>query len=118
MQVVEKVWGREEIIVNEAYCGKRMFLKKGYRCSLHMHLTKDETFFMTKGSMQVLICPGEGPAEVVILRVNETLRIKPKTWHSFTGLDDENEFFEFSTHHDAADTVRRVASGKVDEDPK
>ena len=144
MEVVEKVWGREEIIVNADYCGKRMLLKKGYRCSIHMHKTKDETFFVTKGSMQVLLIgrdfelskadgslgytremaplytmgsPVKPESQVVIMVCGDILRIKPGTWHCFTGLED-TEFFEFSTHHEDSDTVRRTVSGKIDELPR
>ena len=34
---VEKVWGEEHWIVNRDYCGKKMVLNKGFRCSLHFH---------------------------------------------------------------------------------
>jgi hypothetical protein len=41
-----KVWGYEQTIVNGAYCGKRMFLREGFRCSIHHHRLKDETFYV------------------------------------------------------------------------
>ena len=47
LNIVDKVWGREEWIVNnEKYCGKKLILKKGYSCSMHHHKIKDETFYI------------------------------------------------------------------------
>ena len=52
LKSVPKVWGEERWIVNNRrYCGKQMLLRKGWRCSMHMHEVKDETFFVTKGRM-------------------------------------------------------------------
>ena len=49
---VEKVWGHEEWIVNNPkYCGKKLVLKKGYRCSIHKHDIKDETFYILSGTV-------------------------------------------------------------------
>jgi hypothetical protein len=41
--VVPKSWGEEHWIVNGEYCGKKLVLKKGHRCSLHYHKVKDST---------------------------------------------------------------------------
>ena len=60
VKVVPKVWGEERWLVNNRlYCGKLMILKRGFRCSLHMHKVKDETFFVRTGRMLFEI---EGPA--------------------------------------------------------
>ena len=48
---VQKVWGSEEWIVNRAYCGKKLILNKGFRCSMHYHKNKDETFYILKGKV-------------------------------------------------------------------
>jgi len=45
---VEKVWGSEDWIVNREYCGKVLNLNKGFRCSMHYHKNKDETFYVVK----------------------------------------------------------------------
>ena len=52
VKVVPKVWGEERWLVNNRlYCGKLMILRKGWRCSFHMHKVKDETFFVRAGRM-------------------------------------------------------------------
>ena len=51
VKYVEKVWGKEQIICNnDFYCGKILHLKKGFQCSLHRHVLKDETLFSIRSS--------------------------------------------------------------------
>ena len=105
---VEKVWGKEIWVVNKEYCGKILELKKGFRCSVHQHKNKDETFYVTKG--KVLMELGD---EKQIMVPGQSLLITPNTKHRFTGLED-SEIFEFSTHHEDSDSYRSVDSGAVD----
>lgn len=111
MHTVAKVWGEEQWIVNTAaYCGKRLFLRKGYHCSLHRHLVKDETFYVQSGVMY--LDHGENSKQLAtrIMGPGDIQRIEPNTWHRFTGMTD-CVFFEFSTHHDDADVERMEPSG-------
>ena len=63
-KVVEKEWGREIWMANnqeEDYCGKILQINQGYNTSLHFHLEKHETFYITKGQLQVdTICTLDG----------------------------------------------------------
>jgi len=104
-----KVWGEEHWIVNKEYCGKKLVLKKGYRCSIHHHKLKDETFYVISGR--------------ILMEVNDTSRIlwpgdkqyiAPNDTHRFTGLED-SVMMEFSSHHREDDSYRGEASGKVPE---
>jgi mannose-6-phosphate isomerase-like protein (cupin superfamily) len=108
IKIVPKEWGEERWIVNRAYCGKILVLKKGYRCSLHHHKLKDETFYITKGSV-LMECDGKA----MIMKPGDALLIQPNTKHRFTGLED-SEVFEFSTHHEDSDSYRDELSGKID----
>jgi mannose-6-phosphate isomerase-like protein (cupin superfamily) len=108
IKIVPKEWGEERWIVNRAYCGKILLLKKGYRCSLHHHKVKDETFYISKGCV-LLECDGKA----VIMNPGDALLIQPNSKHRFTGLQD-SEIFEFSTHHEDSDSYRDELSGKVD----
>jgi mannose-6-phosphate isomerase-like protein (cupin superfamily) len=110
--VVKKEWGEEQWIVNRDYCGKRLLLKQGYRCSLHQHVVKDETFYILSGEMKIEVGQDPGSLEVRTLRRGDVLHLSPGTWHRFTGLTDV-EFIEFSTHHEDSDTVRLSASGRA-----
>jgi len=110
---VEKVWGHEEWIVNnDKYCGKKMVLKKGFRCSLHKHKLKDETFYVASGKV-LLEMEEDGKSSQRILMPGDVQHIKIGLWHRFTGLAD-SEIFEFSTFHRENDSYRREMSGAVD----
>jgi len=108
IKIVPKEWGEERWIVNRDYCGKLLILKQGYRCSLHHHKLKDETFYISKGSV-LMECDGDA----LIMKPGDTLLIEPNTKHRFTGLED-SEIIEFSTHHEDSDSYRDELSGKVD----
>jgi len=105
LAIHEKVWGYEDWIVNDAYCGKRLYLRAGYRCSLHYHREKDEAFYVASGLVEMTV--GE---TVRIFRPGARVRISPGTRHRFAGIED-SVIFEFSTHHDDADSFRLEPSG-------
>jgi mannose-6-phosphate isomerase-like protein (cupin superfamily) len=105
---VPKVWGEEHWIVNRDYCGKKLVLKQGFRCSLHYHQEKDEVFYVIRG--RVLL--EYGSAERVLLP-GDAQRIAPGTVHRFWGLED-SEIIEFSTHHEDSDSYRIEESGAFD----
>ncbi|MFH1642687.1 MAG: cupin domain-containing protein [Nanoarchaeota archaeon] len=107
-RIIKKVWGYEELIVNREYCGKKLVLKKGFRCSIHHHKIKDETFYIIKG--KVLI---ELNNKKQILVPGDSVLIKPGEKHRFTGLE-YSEIIEFSTHHKDSDSYRDSESGPVD----
>ena len=109
-KIVKKLWGHEEWIVNRDYCGKKLVLKKGLRCSVHHHKNKDETFYIIKG--KVLI---ELDKEKKVMLPGDSILIEPGTKHRFTGLED-SEIIEFSTHHEDSDSYRDEPSGTVDLD--
>ncbi|MBU0614629.1 MAG: cupin domain-containing protein [Nanoarchaeota archaeon] len=107
-KIVDKVWGHEEWIVNREYCGKKLVLKKGYRCSMHHHKNKDETFYLVKG--KVLL---ELAGKKQVLKPGDSVLVLPGAKHRFTGLED-SEIIEFSTHHEDSDSYRDEESGKAD----
>jgi quercetin dioxygenase-like cupin family protein len=109
MEIHEKVWGEEHWIVNNPeYCGKKLIIKKGFRCSLHLHKIKHETFYVHSGRILM-----EHNERVEILSTGSTVTINRNDLHRFTGLDDLNEIFEFSTQHFEDDSYRMIESGEV-----
>jgi len=105
---VGKVWGSEEWIVNREYCGKILVLKKGFRCSVHHHKLKDETFYILEGKV-LLELNGVGK----ILLPGDSQIVERGEKHRFTGLED-SKIIEFSTHHEDSDSYRDEVSGEVD----
>jgi mannose-6-phosphate isomerase-like protein (cupin superfamily) len=108
IKIVPKEWGEERWIVNRDYCGKLLILRKGFRCSLHYHKLKDETFYINKGKV-LMECGGQ----TLVMGPGDALLIEPNTKHRFTGLED-SEILEFSTHHEDSDSYRDEVSGKID----
>jgi quercetin dioxygenase-like cupin family protein len=108
IKIVPKEWGEERWIVNRDYCGKLLVLNKGYRCSMHHHKIKDETFYINKG--KVLLEIG---GKNIIMMPGDAQLIMPNQKHRFTGLED-SEIMEFSTHHEDSDSYRDELSGKID----
>ena len=118
MITVDKVWGREEWLENNArYCVKLLHLRRGHRCSLHYHPVKDETFYVVSG--RVLLEYG-GPTtarggpicETRVLSAGDHHRLLPGTVHRFTGLVD-SVFLEAGTTHSDDDVVRLTESEPV-----
>lgn len=114
---VEKVWGYEEWIANnDKYCGKILNLKKGFRCSIHYHKNKHETFYILAGKVLMELFDGRGIREKIRVRpIGEVQVIEPGQKHRFTGMDD-SRIIEFSTHHEESDSYRDTTSGPVDLD--
>lgn len=105
-----KAWGEEHWIVNKEYCGKKLVLRQGYRCSIHWHKQKDEVFYIISG---LVLMEVNGAARV--LKPGMKQYIKPGDRHRFTGLLD-SEIIEFSTTHVEEDSYRDSQSGKVPND--
>jgi mannose-6-phosphate isomerase-like protein (cupin superfamily) len=119
MQTVEKVWGMEQIYVaTPLYTLKRMVLTPGYRCSIHHHEKKDETFLMERGIMKVMLFFGGLGSTHGLCRVltpGDTIHIPPGVRHTFLNpYEEEAVFLEVSTHDDPEDSYRVTPSGLIE----
>lgn len=109
---VKKFWGGEEWLANnEKYCGKILTLKRGFICSYHYHKNKDETFYILKGRIYIVI---EGTK--MILKKGEAIRLAPGQKHMFASLDKTSKIIEISTHHEEEDSYRDTQSRTVSEE--
>ena len=110
-EIHQKVWGNERWLVNTIdYCGKILTLNKGYRCSIHYHKNKDETFYILSGIVLIEIKGKER-----VMKKGDVQRILPLTDHRFTGLE-KSVILEVSTHHDEKDSYRKTQSEKIPEE--
>lgn len=109
IKTVKKVWGEEMVIANnEKYCGKILTINEGFRCSLHYHKNKHETFYVLQGNPLMEI-----KGKSIEATVGDIFEIIPNTLHRFSALDGEVKLIEFSTHHEDSDSYREVLSGKI-----
>jgi mannose-6-phosphate isomerase-like protein (cupin superfamily) len=109
-QIVEKNWGYELVIVNNAkYCGKILHLNAGKRFSWHYHLLKEETFYVRTGRVKLLYGydPDIEKAVELVLGPDSSFDIPPKLIHQLIALED-SDVFEFSTTHFDFDSYRII----------
>ena len=53
---INKPWGYEELIeFNKKYMFKKLFMKKGHRCSLQFHNKKKETVYVLSGKLKLIL---------------------------------------------------------------
>lgn len=58
MKIIDKPWGKEEIItIQDKYVVKRLYMKKGKRCSLQYHKKKVETIYVLSGVLLLHLGP-------------------------------------------------------------
>jgi mannose-6-phosphate isomerase-like protein (cupin superfamily) len=124
MYKIEKVWGFEEVWVNEPeYCFKILALKPGFTSSLHYHLKKKETFLVLKGYCYLEVWRGD-QIETHKLVSEDKITILPGQPHRFFLKEEIGVGFgelvtqpciiyEISTHHDDSDVVRKSESRRI-----
>lgn len=105
---VKKLWGQEEVIVNNySYCGKMLWLNLGYVSSLHYHGNKSETFMCISGKAMVEIQADDIQYTVELdSRGRESIDIPAGVSHRFWALSEGTCLVEFSTPHKDEDTYR------------
>ena len=63
MEIIEKPWGKEEIIeINEKYMVKKLTMWKEHRCSLQFHNHKKETIYVLSGKLRIV----SGPIKITL----------------------------------------------------
>ena len=73
---INKPWGYEELIsFNKKYVLKKLFMKKGHRCSLQFHKKKHETIFVLKGRLKVLYGKKTNSLKSALLGPNSSIII-------------------------------------------
>ena len=107
VKVVPKGWGKEIIFVNnEEYCGKLLCFDAGKRFSMHYHLQKKETWYVSKGKfILVWIEPQSGVTYCEYLEKGEVITNERGAPHQLIALED-SEVFEVSTRHYDSDSYR------------
>ena len=94
---VEKPWGHELIVAHtERYVGKVLHIEPGQALSLQYHERKDETFFVARGRIE-LIVEENGDLVRRELQEGEAYRVSPPTRHRMVGGPEGCDLFEIST---------------------
>lgn len=96
-KIIEKPWGSEDVIeINESYMLKKLFMKKGHRCSLQYHEHKKETIYVLTGQLRILCGESKDLLEAKMYTVGECITIGPNIIHRMEAVED-CEYLEAST---------------------
>ena len=95
---IEKPWGSETLIeYNDNYVVKKLFMKKGHKCSMQYHQLKTETIYILSGQIKLYIGNDIDHIEEKIMNPNDTVTIHPFTIHRMEGIED-SYYLETSTN--------------------
>ena len=106
-RIVPKKWGKEIIVHNsEAYCGKLLVFKKDAKFSMHFHLKKKETWYVSSGTFLLKYIDTRTATpmekELTMGMIVEVLQGDP---HQLIALT-KGIIFEVSTQHFDDDSYR------------
>lgn len=107
MKLIEKPWGREEIIeINDHYMMKKLTMWKGHRCSLQYHNHKRETIYILSGCLSILSGNSKETLKATDYHPGENITLPPGVIHRMEAVED-CEYLEASTP-ELDDVVRLV----------
>ena len=79
---VEKPWGHELVWAEtDTYVGKVLHIRAGEALSLQYHERKDETIYILRGRLRLLVGPSAPHLEELVLEEGEGYHIPPGTVH-------------------------------------
>lgn len=94
---VEKPWGYELIFAHTpSYVGKLLHIEPGHALSLQYHERKDETFFVSRGSIELQV-EEDGRLLSRELNEGESYHVEPPTRHRMIAGAAGCDLFEVST---------------------
>lgn len=97
MQFVDKPWGHEIVWAStNLYLGKILHINAGQMISLHHHEQKDETLYVYRGKVDVLIEDAEGNMRSHTYGESSTFHIPVGVNHRIIAITDA-ELLEVST---------------------
>ena len=107
VEIVPKGWGKEVIFVNnDEYCGKLLCFEKDKKFSMHYHIKKKETWYVSKGSFILIwVETDTGTTHTEYLKVGDVITNERGEPHQLIALED-SEVFEVSTKHYDEDSFR------------
>ena len=84
-----KPWGYELLIEkNKKYMFKKLFMKKGHRCSLQDHNRKIETIFIISGNLKIYFGDDKNKLRYKTFKPHNTITLRPKKIHRMQAVND------------------------------
>ncbi len=86
---INKPWGYEFLIEkNNKYMFKKLFMKKGHRCSLQYHNRKIETIFVVSGNLKIYYGNNKNKLRYKTFKPQNTITLRPKKIHRMEAVND------------------------------
>ena len=86
---INKPWGYELLIEkNKKYMFKKLYMKKGHRCSLQFHKVKIETIFVVSGDLKIFYGKNKNKLNYKTFKPQNTITINPKIIHRMQAVSD------------------------------
>jgi mannose-6-phosphate isomerase-like protein (cupin superfamily) len=97
MQVIEKPWGKEEILeINSGYMFKRLTMYKGHKYSLQLHNYKRETIYVLRGVLKIRHGPSLDELFEEVFAPGGVITLEPGVIHRMEAVE-EAVYLEGST---------------------
>jgi quercetin dioxygenase-like cupin family protein len=105
---VDKAWGYELWIHNTpSYCGKLLVFNKDAKFSMHYHLLKEETWYVSNGKfIYSYIDTNTAKLETTTIKEGDVIHLKQGQPHQLMALTQDATIFEVSTQHFDNDNYR------------
>lgn len=89
LKKIKKPWGYEILIEkNKNYMFKKLYMKKGHRCSLQYHKKKIETIFIVSGKLKIFYGKNKDKLRHKIFKPLNTITINRKIIHRMQAMSD------------------------------
>jgi quercetin dioxygenase-like cupin family protein len=107
-KLVPKAWGHELWIHNsESYCGKLLVFKKDAKFSMHYHLLKEETWYISKGEFNYIwIDTTNAERHKEVVKEGDIIHLVQGQPHQLQAITEGATVFEVSTQHFDEDSYR------------
>ena len=110
-----KIWGQTEVLFNHngIEC-HRIFIKRGYACSLHSHIIRSNAFFVESGVLVIETCKNDyNLIDKTIIKSNQSCIIEPGEFHKFKCLEENTVAYEiYWVEISKNDIIRENVGGK------
>ena len=86
-KIIKKPWGKEVFLeFNKKYMFKKLYMKKGHRCSLQFHKKKKETIYVLKGVLQITSGKKVNNLKSKNYKINQKITINPFVIHRMKAI--------------------------------
>ena len=112
-----KIWGETFLLYKGSSIElHRIKIKAGHRCSMHLHQSKINGFYVISGKLEILVKKNDYDlTDSTMLEAGDFMTVKPGEYHQFICHKDCLALEIYFTELDPDDIIRKTVGGKVEE---